>query len=94
MANKKTAEPSAAEKAEATKWQTRIGFAREFRETDGRKEAWKNMKAYYRNQFAKDVVSVPLLYAHGGRAWGKRWEPETPPVQKWWALPGAAGRSG
>ncbi len=53
------------EEKEASKWFSRIKLGEKFREGENRKSAWKNMKAFYRNQFKDDIVSVPLIYAHG-----------------------------
>ena len=54
-----------AEEEEVQKWADRIKVGETFRGADGRKEAWVNMKSYYRNQFEPDVVSVNLIYSHG-----------------------------
>lgn len=53
------------EKKEVTTWLTRIKNGESFRDADERGTAWKNMKKYYRNQFAADIVSVPLIYSTG-----------------------------
>jgi hypothetical protein len=53
------------EKKEVTTWLTRINHGEKFRDADNRKVAWTNMKKYYRNQFAGDIMSVPLIYSHG-----------------------------
>lgn len=53
------------EKKEVTTWLTRIKNGESFRDADERGVAWKNMKKYYRNQFAADIVSVPLIYSTG-----------------------------
>ena len=48
------------EKKEVTTWLTRIQHGEKFRDSDGRDVAWKNMKKYYRNQFADDIMSASL----------------------------------
>ena len=50
---------------EVEKWNTRIKMAEAFRNAEGRKASWKNMKQMYRNQFKEEIISVPLVYAHG-----------------------------
>lgn len=47
------------------KWRGRIKLSTTYREADGRKLAWENMKKYYRNMFDPATVSVPLLFSHG-----------------------------
>lgn len=47
------------------KWRGRIKLALSYREADGRKTAWKNMKKYYRNMFDPSIVSVNLIFSHG-----------------------------
>ena len=54
-----------AEVALVGKWRGRIELSTAYRETDGRKLAWENMKKYYRNMFDPTIVSVPLLFSHG-----------------------------
>ena len=53
------------EEKEVTKWWERVKIGEEFRNSDGRKEAWENMRKYYKNQFAPEIVSVNLIYSHG-----------------------------
>jgi hypothetical protein len=53
------------EKKEVEKWQTRIKLSEAFRNSDNRKNAWKNMKQMYRSYFKEDVISVPIIYSHG-----------------------------
>src|SRR4030042_6511295 len=53
------------ERKEVTTWLTRIQHGEKFRDSDGRDVAWKNIKKYYRNQFADDIMSVPRIYSHG-----------------------------
>jgi hypothetical protein len=53
------------EKKEVTTWLTRIKHGEAFRDADGRGTAWKNMKKYYRNQFADDIMAIPLIYSRG-----------------------------
>lgn len=48
-----------------TRWHTRFKLATDFKEADGRKQAWMNMKQYYRNQFDPESVSVNLIFSHG-----------------------------
>ena len=54
-----------AEEKEVGRWLTRIKIGESFRDAEGRKAAWKNMKQMYRNIFKEDVISVPLIYSHG-----------------------------
>jgi hypothetical protein len=64
MASRKVG-PQKEEKKETSKWFQRIELATKFRESDGRKAAWKNMKRYYRNFFPDNVTSVNLIFSHG-----------------------------
>ncbi len=54
-----------AEREEVEKWRTRIGVARKFRDGEGRKTAWSNMKKYYLNRFDEKIVSVNLIFSYG-----------------------------
>jgi hypothetical protein len=54
-----------AERELVEKWSTRLKLAADFRDADGRKVAWANMKKYYRNQFDPESVSVNLIFSHG-----------------------------
>jgi hypothetical protein len=64
MANRKVG-PQKEEKKEVNKWFQRVELATKFRDSDGRKSAWKNMKRYYRNFFDDKSVSVNLIFSHG-----------------------------
>ena len=54
-----------AEVKEVQKWQTRIQIGKNFRDAEGRKDSWRNLKNAYRNFFKDEVISVPLLFSHG-----------------------------
>jgi hypothetical protein len=53
------------ESKDVSKWLTRIKIGEAFRNSDGRKNAWDNMKKMYRGMFKEEIISVPLLYSHG-----------------------------
>ena len=57
--------PQREEKKEVDKWFQRIQYAVKFRDAEGRKDAWKNAKRYYRNFFGDNETSVNLIFAHG-----------------------------
>jgi len=53
------------ETALVDKWRSRIKLGLAYREADGRKLAWENMKKYYRNQFDPALISVNLIFSLG-----------------------------
>jgi hypothetical protein len=54
-----------AEVKEVEKWNQRIKLAEAFRNSEGRKASWKNMKQMYRGQFSEEIISIPLVFSHG-----------------------------